>query len=270
MDKTERLNAILDLLAAQGKVQIEDIVSGLEVSAATARRDLDALAAQRLLTRTRGGATMEAVAYGLPSRYTRDVFATQKEAIAQAASALVPRGAVIGLCGGTTSTAIAKALGMRRDLMEPSNKPTLTVVTNAINIAVQLVVRPNIRIMVTGGVVNPRSYELVGPYTDTILERVALDFAFVGVNGLDPEVGPTISDEGEAAVNSLMSRRASETYIVADSSKIGSRSFATLSDFEFRNLITDNGITVQQKAAFETGGTRVIVADPAKAGPARP
>jgi len=144
--------------------------------------------------------------------------------------------------------------------MEPSSKPTLTVVTNAINIAAQLVVRPNIRVMVTGGVVNPRSYELVGPYTDTILQRVALDFAFVGVNGLDPEVGPTINDEAEAAVNALMSRRASETYVVADSSKIGSRSFATLSGFVFSNLITDSGISADAKAAFESSGTRVIVA----------
>ncbi|MCC9178437.1 DeoR/GlpR family DNA-binding transcription regulator [Arthrobacter sp. zg-Y750] len=263
MEKTERLNSILDLLAARGHVQVEDVMAELKVSPATARRDLDTLAAQRLLTRTRGGATMEAVAYDLPTRYTRDDHTAQKQAIAQAASALVPKGAVIGLCGGTTSTAIAQALGMRRDLMEPSSKPTLTVVTNAINIAVQLVVRPNIRVMVTGGVVNPRSYELVGPYTDVILQRVALDLAFVGVNGLDAEVGPTVSDEGEAAVNSLMSQRASETYIVADSSKIGTRSFATLSGYVFSNLITDSGITEGEKAEFESRGTRVIVG-PAK------
>lgn len=260
MEKTERLNAILDLLAARGHVQVEEIVVSLKVSPATARRDLDSLAAQRLLSRTRGGATMEAVAYDLPTRYSRDEHTAEKQAIARAACALVPKGAVIGLCGGTTSTAIAQALGMRRDLMEPSNRPTLTVVTNAINIAVQLVVRPNIRVMVTGGVVNPRSYELVGPYTDVILQRVALDFAFVGVNGLDAEVGPTVSDEGEAAVNSLMSRRASETYIVADSSKIGNRSFATLSGYVFSNLITDSGISDSDKAAFESRGTRVLVA----------
>jgi DeoR family transcriptional regulator of aga operon len=262
MEKTERLNAILDLIAADGHVQVEDIVKELKISPATARRDLDSLAAQRLLTRTRGGATMESVAYDLPTRYNRDDHTAQKQAIAQAASALVPKGAVIGLCGGTTSTAIAQALGMRPDLMEPSNKPTLTVVTNAINIAVQLVVRPNIRIMVTGGVVNPRSYELVGPYTDVILQRVALDLAFVGVNGLDPEVGPTVSDEGEAAVNALMARRASDTYVVADSSKIGLRSFATMTGYVFSNLITDSGITAAQKKSFEDGGTKVLVAPP--------
>lgn len=260
MKREDRLNAILDLLAESNQIDVEDIVSKLKVSPATARRDLDGLAAQRLLTRTRGGATIESVAYDLPVRYNRGNYAEQKRAIARAASDLIPKGAVIGLCGGTTSTAIAAELGKRRDLMEPSNKATLTVVTNAINIAAQLAVRPNFKTMVTGGIVNPRSYELVGPFTDVILERVALDFAFVGVNGLDPAVGPTVSDEGEAAVNALVARRAKTAYIVADSSKIGNRSFATMTGFTFRNLITDSGITAEQQSSFEKHGTKVIVA----------
>ncbi|WP_028281545.1 DeoR/GlpR family DNA-binding transcription regulator [Arthrobacter sp. H5] len=262
MKRGERLNAILDLLSESNQVDVDDIVSKLSVSPATARRDLDSLASQRLLTRTRGGATIESVAYDLPVRYNRDNHAEQKRAIAYAASELIPKGSVIGLCGGTTSTAIASALSMRRDLMEPSNKPTLTVVTNAINIAAQLAVRPNIKIMVTGGIVNPRSYELVGPYTDVILQRVALDFAFIGVNGLDAVVGPTVNDEGEAAVNALVARRASKAYIVADSSKIGERSFATMTGYVFSNLITDSGITPEEVQAFEEHGTRVIVAPP--------
>jgi len=185
MNRTERLNAILNLLAEAGQVEVEDIVGRLGVSPATARRDLDSLANERLLTRTRGGATAGSVAYDLPGRYNRDDHAAQKQQIAQAASDLIPKGAVVGLCGGTTSTALAQILSTRPDLMEPSNRPTLTVVTNAINIAAQLAVRPNFKIMVTGGIVNPRSYELVGPYTDIILARVALDFAFIGINGID-------------------------------------------------------------------------------------
>lgn len=266
MKRAERLKAILDLLSETSQVEVDDIVNKLRVSPATARRDLDSLAVQRLLTRTHGGATIEAVAYDLPVRYNRDNHADQKRAIAQAASGLIPKGAVIGLCGGTTSTAIASALSKRRDLMEPSNKPTLTVVTNAINIAAQLAVRPNFKIMVTGGIVNPRSYELVGPYTDVILQRVALDFAFVGVNGLDPLIGPTVSDEGEAAVNALVARRASTAYVVADSSKIGVRSFATMTGYTFSNLITDSGITAEQRTSFEEHGTTVIMAPPVDAG----
>ncbi|GAB3538481.1 DeoR/GlpR family DNA-binding transcription regulator [Arthrobacter tecti] len=260
LKRGDRLNAILELLAQSKQLEVEDIVTRLHVSPATARRDLDSLAAQRLLSRTRGGATIESGAYALPLRQNRDLGALRKRAIAYAASALIPRGSVVGLCGGTTSTALAQVLSVRRDLMEPSNKPTLTVVTNAINIAAQLAVRPNIKIMVTGGIINSRSSELVGPYTDAILKHVALDFAFVGVNGLDPEFGPTVTDEGEAAVNAMVARRAATAYIVADSSKIGVRAFATMTGHAVSNLITDDGISEYQLAAFRERGTRVIVA----------
>jgi DeoR family transcriptional regulator, aga operon transcriptional repressor len=100
----------------------------------------------------------------------------------------------------------------------------------------------------------------VGPFAEATLQKVALDLAFIGVNGADPTLGPTVNDEGEATVNSLMARRASEAYMVADSSKIGQRSFATMSGFVFRNLITDAGITAAHKTAFETSGVKVIIA----------
>lgn len=262
LKRGDRLNAILELLAQSKQLEVEDIVARLHVSPATARRDLDSLASQRLLSRTRGGATIESGAYALPLGQNRDLAAARKRAIAHAASALIPRGSVVGLCGGTTSTALAQVLSTRRDLMEPSNKPTLTVVTNAINIAAQLAVRSNIKIMVTGGIVNARSYELVGPYTDAILQRVALDFAFVGVNGLDPKFGPTVADEGEAAVNAMVAGRAARAYIVADSSKIGVRAFATMTGYVFSHLITDSGISEHQLAAFQEAGTQVVVAPP--------
>ncbi len=261
MNRAERLNAVLDLLAESGQIEVEDIVAKLDVSAATARRDLDALASQQLLTRTRGGAVGQSVAYDLPIRYKREQHAPEKLRIAQAASALVPRGAVVGLCGGTTSTAVATVLSSRPDLMEPSPHPNLTVVTNAINIAAQLVMRPQIKTVVTGGVVHARSYELVGPYSDVVLEKITMDIAFIGVNGIDPVVGATVHDEGEASVNSLMARRATRAVVVADSSKIGRKAFATLGGPKvLTTLITDDGITAEQRAAFVDHGIEVIVA----------
>ena len=261
MNRAERLNAVLDLLAETGQVEVDDIITKLDVSAATARRDLDTLASQQLLTRTRGGAIGQSVAYDLPIRYKREQHAPEKLRIAQAASALVPRGAVVGLCGGTTSTAVASVLGSRADLMEPSPHPNLTVVTNAINIAAQLVMRPQIKTVVTGGVIHSRSYELVGPYSDVVLEKITMDIAFIGANGIDPVVGATVHDEGEASVNSLMARRATRAVIVADSSKIGRTAFATLGGPRLLNtLITDSGITDEQLAAFAEHGFEVIVA----------
>lgn len=260
MTRAERLAAILDLLASRGSLGVEELVDELGISPATARRDLDSLAQQRLLTRTRGGATASAVAYDLPVKYHRDGFAGRKVAIAHAASALIREGDVVGLCGGTTSTALAGVLATREDLNRPSHGPTLTIVTNAINIAAQLAVRPNFKIMVTGGILNPRSYELVGPFTDAVLQKVAIDKAFIGVNGIDPVAGPTIADEGEAAVNTFIASRAHEAYVVADASKIGRRAFATMADFDFRRLITDSSATAEQLASLRAAGVEVTVA----------
>ncbi|WP_243062553.1 DeoR/GlpR family DNA-binding transcription regulator [Humibacter sp. RRB41] len=260
MKRSERHRAVLDLLAETGKVEVDEIVERLDVSPATARRDLDSLAAQQLLTRTRGGATGQSVAYDLPLRYKREQHTRQKEAIARAASALVPRGAVVGLSGGTTSTIVATALGARPDFADMSAHPSLTVVTNAINIAAQLVMRPQIKIVMTGGVVQARSYELVGPYTNAVLDQITMDFAFIGVNGVDPAFGATVHDEHEATVNALMARRAERPVLIADSSKIGRRAFAAVGDRRlFETLITDDGITDEQRASFEAAGVHVIV-----------
>src|SRR5690606_23371226 len=109
------------------EVSVDELVERLEASAATIRRDLDSLAEQRLLTRTHGGAVAQSVAYELPVKYKSHRRTHEKDVIARAASALVTTGSVVGLSGGTTTTAIAAALAARDDLGE------FTVVTNAVN-----------------------------------------------------------------------------------------------------------------------------------------
>lgn len=262
MNRTERLSAVLELLAEDGQVEVDQIVDRLDVSPATARRDLDALAAQQLLTRTRGGATAHSVAYDLPLRYKNQHNPEEKLAIARAAANLVPRGGVVGLCGGTTATAIAEQLLARADIMEPSNDPGLTVVTNAVNIAMQLAVRPQIKTVVTGGVVHARSYELVGAYADAVMSAITLDVAFIGANGFDPSVGASSHDEREAAINALMASRASRAVLVVDSSKIERRAFAAIGDTrQFSTVITDAGASLEQRRRIAEHGYDVIVAE---------
>ncbi|WP_457100750.1 DeoR/GlpR family DNA-binding transcription regulator [Microbacterium sp. P5_E9] len=261
MSRAERLNAILDLLAETGQVEVDEIVSRLDISPATARRDLDSLAEQQLLTRTRGGAIPHSVAYELPVRYRSESGSGSKQRIAAAASALIAPGAVIGLSGGTTTTAIAAALSVRADLMQPSPTPNLTVVTNAVNIAAQLATRSTIKLVLTGGVVNPRTYELVGDFADPVLRSVSLDIAFIGANGVDPTGGPSTDDEREAAVNRLMATRARRAVIVADSSKLAHRAFASMGNSDlFPTIITDDGISVADRTALSDAGYEVIVA----------
>jgi len=256
MKRAARLNAILDLLAADGEVNVDELVDRFGASAATTRRDLDSLAEQRLLTRTHGGAVAHSVAYELPIRYKSHQRAQQKESIAQAAAALVAPGMVVGLSGGTTTTAIAAALAARDDLAVGSG---ITVVTNAVNIAAQLATRPDIKVVVTGGVIHSRSYELVGPFVEQLLRGVRLDIAFIGVNGMDAAAGATTQDEREAAVNRMMAERARRAVVVTDSSKLGTVAFAAVGGAElFPVLLTDDGTDAATLADLRAAGYEVL------------
>ena len=132
------------------------LAGDLGVSEATVRRDLQVLGEQRLLERSHGGAVAHGTAHELPVRY-RTGRSDEKQRIARAAAELVADGQSVGLTGGTTTTEVARVLAPRSDL---------TVVTNALNIAAELAVRPNLKLIVTGGVARSASYELVGPLAD--------------------------------------------------------------------------------------------------------
>jgi DeoR family transcriptional regulator of aga operon len=254
----ERLSAMLDILGQRSKVDVEDLAMELDVSAATIRRDLDHLAEQQLLTRTRGGAVANNVAYDLPLRYKTARHASEKERIGRAAAALVGRGSVVGLNGGTTTTEIARALAIRPDLHTGADEPALTVVTNALNIANELAVRPHVKIVVTGGVARPQSFELTGPLATKILEEITLDVVFLGVDALDPVYGAYAHHEGEAAINRLMASRARKVIVVADSSKLGKHAFAQICPASALHLlITDGSADPDLIKTFEAEGLTV-------------
>ncbi|UJP09442.1 DeoR/GlpR family DNA-binding transcription regulator [Microbacterium sp. KUDC0406] len=258
MNRASRLNAILELLGEQGEISVEELVERFGASAATTRRDLDSLAERRLLTRTHGGAVAQSVAYELPIRYKSHLRTDEKERIAVVASSLVTPGSVVGLSGGTTTTAIAAALAARGDLGDHG----LTVVTNAVNIAAQLAMRPDIKVVVTGGVIRSRSYELVGPFVEQLLEGLWLDISFIGVNGLSPAGVATTHDEAEADVNRIMAERSRRAAIVADSSKIGVETFAAVGDSElFSTIITDAGVPESARVDLEALGYEIRIAD---------
>ncbi|GAA3354904.1 hypothetical protein GCM10017744_015330 [Streptomyces antimycoticus] len=143
--RPERWNALLDLLTRDGRIDVEEAAAELAVSAATIRRDLDELAQQQMLTRTRGGAVAQNLSYDLPLRYKTARRASEKQRIAAAAARLAEPGSIVGLNGGTTTTEVARAISLRGDLSAPGGAPAVTVVTNALNIASELAVRPRSR-----------------------------------------------------------------------------------------------------------------------------
>ncbi|GGT14595.1 transcriptional regulator [Streptomyces tanashiensis] len=264
MSKQDRWSKLLELLAVEGKLDVEEAAASVKVSAATIRRDFDELAEQRLLVRTRGGAIAHGVSYELPLRYKSSRRASEKQRIAGAVAEMLGAGEVIGLNGGTTTTEVARALVLRvgagpAEAGDSLSGPSYTVVTNALNIAGELAVRPQFKIVVTGGVARPQTYELVGPLTAGVLNEVVLDVAVLGVDGIDPQLGVMTHHEDEAGMSRLFAERARKVILATDSSKMGKRAFARICGLDRIDVVvTDSGIAPDMAARLTEAGIEVV------------
>lgn len=254
MNRHERLTALLELIVERDNVHIDDIVTELAVSAATARRDLDHLAQQQLITRTRGGATPSPTSSDLPLRYKMTRQPVEKRRIAEAGAQLVVSGEVVGLNGGTTTTELARELVMRSDLHEEDTTSQVVVVTNAVNIANELAVRRHVRVVLTGGVVRAMSFELAGPLAMGIFDDITIDTLFLGVNAIGAE-GAFSDHDDEAAINAALVEHAKRTIVVADHTKVGATAFAKICPPEAIDiLITDDAAEPDVLAALTRAG----------------
>lgn len=249
MRQAERFGRILERMAGNGSISVAGIAADLDVSAATIRRDLRVLESQRLLARTHGGAVAQGVLYELPLRYKSARYQQEKVRIAREAASRVRDGMAVGLTGGTTTTEVARNI---------SDRQQLTVVTNALNIASELAIRPNLKLLVTGGVARSKSYELVGPIAEQSLTGLNLDVVFIGVDGLDPVGGLTTHHEIEAHTNWALIDRARRVVVVADSSKIGRVAFAKICDLaRVDEMITNADADPTLLARMADAGVRV-------------
>ncbi len=251
MRRTERLEAILDELSDGGAVDVGVLSERLGASPATIRRDLVLLDGQRLLTRTHGGAVAQGVAYELPLRYKAGRHQEEKRRIAAEAASRVTEGMAIGLTGGTTTTEVARAV---------VEVERLTVVTNALNIAGELAIRRNLKLVVTGGWARSESYELVGPLAEATLAGLNLDVAFLGVDGISASEGLTTHHEAEAHTNRTLLERSRRSIVVADGSKVGKVAFAEISPLaRAEELITDGSADPVALDAIREAGVQVTV-----------
>jgi DeoR family transcriptional regulator, aga operon transcriptional repressor len=249
VQRSARLDAILERLANGGSVAVGELADELHVSSGTIRRDLAMLAQQRLLARTHGGAVAHSVSYELPLRYKSVRHADEKRRIAREAAHRAAEGMAVGLTGGTTATAVASALAGQKGL---------TIVTNALNIASELAIRPNLRLLVTGGLVRSKSYELSGPAAEATLAPLNLDVAFIGVDGIEARAGCTTYEEVEAHTNNVMAEHARHVIVVADSSKVGKIAFARICAISaVDELITDHAAHGTAIDAITEAGVRV-------------
>ncbi|MGA2527789.1 MAG: DeoR/GlpR family DNA-binding transcription regulator [Acidimicrobiales bacterium] len=250
--RDSRLRAITEIIDENGAVGVDELSELLAVSMATIRRDLARLADQGVITRSHGGALRSDSGLEVPISYRRGKAVPQKRRIAAAAASLIGEGAIVGVTGGTTTIEVARALASVRKL---------TVVTNALNVGMELARHRNIRLVLTGGVCRTASFELSGPIAESTLSGYNLDVAFVGVDGIDVDAGCTTHDDAEARANAALVKIARRTVIVADSSKIGRVTFASICPLDLvDHLITDNEGDPQDVSRLEAAGLRVVVA----------
>lgn len=261
MKKEDRLSQVLEIISKQGSADVESVAATLNVSTATIRRDFDELAQRQLVSRTHGGAIATGSSMNLPLKYKAAKNDQTKKLIALEAAKYIERYQVIGLNGGTTTTEVARALAVDPKFAPlDEQQPALTVVTNAVNIAAELTVRHQIKIMVTGGVARPQSFELTGPYSEQVLNEVNIDIAILGVEALDISRGAAARHEDEARVNRQIAARAEKLIVVTDSAKFTRKAFANIAPLsEIDILITDSGITSEQIDALRNNDVEVVI-----------
>lgn len=231
----ERKETIIKMLAEHDKVYVQQLSEEFEVSSATIRNDLNELEKMGKLIRTHGGAiSVETSGLELNTEQKKTKNLTNKGKIAMEAIKMISDGDIIILDTGTTTTEIAKLMHMRKNV---------TVITNDLEIALILEELNTITVIIVGGVLRHGFHCSVGMFAHSVLEQVTVDKAFMATNSLDIDTGLYTPDANQAETKKRMISVARERILVADSSKIGRRSFAkfaNLKDFKF--LITDDEI----------------------------
>jgi DeoR family transcriptional regulator, aga operon transcriptional repressor len=252
----KRIDGILRELRHSGNISLEYLVKALRTSPASVRRDLAKLEMKGLIRRTPGGATLVEPLLYEPFRYD-SVFqnreqhrAAEKRRIGIAAADLIQENETVGFTAGTTTTHVARSL---------RNRHNIRVITNAVNIAMELSNCEGLRTFVTGGFVQwAGSFSLVGHASVNFLADIYMDRVFISVCGIDVTRGVTVIESEEALTFRAMVRQAKKTIVVADSSKLGAVMPALVCPIsDVHMLITDTRASDKTLAAFTERGIEV-------------
>jgi len=253
----QRQKIIVDKIRVGTPINVGEFSRELGVSTMTIRRDLEKLEKGGMLTRTHGGAIPVSEATEEPSFAEKmNKFSEEKMSIAERAAELIKQGDTILLGAGTTISALAKLLKGRQNL---------TVVTNTVNVAMELAQSEGIDLILTGGNIRTKSYALVGPLAERVFREIHVMKVFLGVNSISIEHGLSTPDMTEAYTNAQMIGSADELIVLADHSKFGQGAlsrFADISDID--TLITDSGTPQDFLEKVRNLGVDAIVVNPGK------
>lgn len=247
----ERRNAILDKLQAERRVVVSELSALYDVSEETIRRDLEKLENEGFAVKSYGGAVLnENANLDLPFNVRKNKNVVGKQKIAELISELVKDGDSLFLDASSTAVAIAKAI---------KNKSGITIITNSLEIAIELLEAPGCKVISTGGVVTERSFALVGQVTDQTISSYFVDKAIVSSKGFDLHAGFTESDERHANNKKSMLDGAKTKILAVDNSKFEHVSFAKIGDFrDLTMVVTDKKPNDEWIAKFAEYGVECI------------
>lgn len=249
---SQRKQLILQRLARDGQVIAKALSEEWQISEDTIRRDLRELAREGRLQRVHGGALPASVAVG-DMAVRQQVAPDAKAALARCAAALIQPGQVVLLDGGTTTTALARAL-----------PPELraTVVTHSPTIAVELGSHPGVEVILLGGRLFRHSMVTVGATTLEAARHIRADLYFMGVTGIHAEAGLSTGDFEEAGIKRALHERAAETVVMASPEKLGAASAYVIAPAaEVATLIVAADTPVASVAPLEALGIGVLRAE---------
>jgi len=251
-----RLAAILEKLRHTGTVNVDELSIEFGASLITIRRDLDQLERDGLLQRTHGGAvSIEPLFYqpfknDLSFQAHLEKCAEEKRRIGRAAAALIKNGETIALTPGTTTLEVIRSLPFNHNI---------TIVTNTVNIAMELSKRKDVNVFVTGGHLRGDWFSLVGPSGIHSLQSILIHTLFVGVDGIDSAWGASSFNAEEANLIAAMIKRSQRKIAVADHSKFGVvAGWRICETTDFDMLITDTASSDESVSAFEQKGVDVM------------
>lgn len=250
-----RVQAIHTELLRHGTISVQQLAEQLNVSVATVRRDLAELQSSGGLRRTHGGAIpLEPLLYepfSHDSTFQEQIrrHAEEKRRIGVAAAELIQSGQMVAFTAGTTTTQVARSILVDRKV---------TVVTNTVNVAMELSSRPNIDVIVTGGKLHGGWFSMVGPPAIQAVEQMVFDILFIGVDALDPQRGLMTHYLEEAALNAAMIRQAKRKIVTTDHSKFGKLAhhvFGKVTDVDL--IVTDSNAGQTVLETFRGRGVEV-------------
>ena len=225
----ERRNAILEKLQAERRVVVSELSQIYKVSEETIRRDLEKLENDGFAIKSYGGAVInENANVDLPFNIRKKRNVISKQKIAEVISSRIKDGTSIMLDASSTAVYIAKALKERKNL---------TLITNSIEILIEMFDTPNVNVLSTGGAMREGSFALVGPQTDKMLNSYHVDIAIVSAKGFDLETGMTDTEELHANNKKTMLHAGREKVLAVDSSKFGKTAFTEIGTLEDISMV---------------------------------